>query len=50
MTNHEFRFPVRRNLDFNAEISEATVKNDNKQQKNNSYDKDKVSKNKVNPV
>ena len=43
------RFPVRRNLDFYAEISEATVKNDNKQQKNNSYDKDKVSKNKVNP-
>ena len=40
---------VRRNLDFYAEISEATVKNDNKQQKNNSYGKGKVSKNKVNP-
>ena len=41
--------PVRRNLDFYAEISEATVKNDNKQQKKNSYGKGKVSKNKVNP-
>ena len=40
---------VRRNLDFYAEISEATVKNDNKQQKKNSYGKGKVSKNKVNP-
>ena len=30
---------VRRNLDFYAEISEATVKNDNKQQKNNSLTK-----------
>ena len=41
--------PVRRNLDFYAEISEATVKNDNKQQKKNSYGKGKDSKNKVNP-
>ena len=49
ITADEVRENVRRNLDFYAEISEATVKNDNKQQKNNSYDKDKVSKNKVNP-
>ena len=40
---------VRRNLDFYAEISEATVKNDNKKQKKNLYGKGKDSKNKVNP-
>ena len=45
---YKWRF-VRRNMDFYAEISEATVKNDNKQQKKNSYGKGKVSKNKVNP-
>ena len=38
---------VRRNLDFYVEISEATGKNSNKQQKKNSYDKSRYIKKKI---
>ena len=37
---------VRRNLDFYVEISEATGKNSNKQQKKNSYGKSRYNRNK----
>ena len=38
---------ARRSLDFYVEISEATGKNSNKQQKKNSYDKSRYIKKKI---